>query len=355
MSSDVFTHPWLQGLFGDAEAARLWSAERQIADMLRVEAAYSRALGAVGVLEAARAERAACVIERVTPDLEALRRATARDGLPVPDLVRQIRAAVGAEAEAVHTGLTSQDVMDSALALGLVAFNDLLAARLGDLVAALADLGARFGRVTIMGRTRMQAALPIRFAQRAQSWQRPVAAHGERLAALRPQIERLQLGGPVGDRAGLGAQSPAIAEETARALGLHAAPTAWHSERAALAEYANLLSLITGSLGKLGQDICLMAQQGINEAEVAGGGGSSAMPHKQNPVIAELLVTLARFNATQLAGMHHALIHEQERSGAAWALEWMILPQMAMATARSLSAALDLCTRLTIAERPLPH
>jgi 3-carboxy-cis,cis-muconate cycloisomerase len=70
------------------------------------------------------------------------------------------------------------------------------------------------------------------------------------------------------------------------------------------------------------------------------------MPHKQNPVLAELLVTLARFNATQLSGMHQSLIHEQERSGAAWALEWMILPQMVMATGRSLSAATELCDTL---------
>lgn len=357
MTMDVFTHPWLGGLFGDTEAEAIWTPDRQIADMLRVEAAYTRALGRVGTVSRDKAVHAAETIEALQPDIAELRRATARDGLPVPDLVRQIKAAAGAEAEAeaIHAGLTSQDVMDSALALGLVAFNDLLAARLGDLAAVLSDLGARFGDLTIMGRTRMQAALPIRFAQRAATWQRPVAAHDDRLAALRPQVERLQLGGPVGDRAGLGAQAPAIAAEMARELGLRATPTAWHSERAALAEYANLLSLITGSLGKMGQDICLMAQQGIDEAEVAGGGGSSAMPHKQNPVTAELLVTLARFNASQLGGMHHALIHEQERSGAAWALEWMILPPMAMATARSLSAALDLCLRLTIAERPLPH
>ena len=90
-----------------------------------------------------------------------------------------------------------------------------------------------------------------------------------------------------------------------------------------------------------------MAQQGIEDVNLDGGGGSSAMPHKQNPVLAELLVSNARFNATQLSGMHHALIHEQERSGAAWVLEWMILPQMAQATARSLAVALEISTQIT--------
>ena len=125
-------------------------------------------------------------------------------------------------------------------------------------------------------------------------------------------------------------------------LGLAYAPDCWHTTRDALADYANWLSLVTGSLGKMGQDICLMAQQGLDEAMLGGGGGSSAMPHKRNPVKAEALVTLARFNAVQVGGMHQALVHEQERSGAAWSLEWLILPQMTVAAAASLSTGIAL-------------
>jgi 3-carboxy-cis,cis-muconate cycloisomerase len=66
------------------------------------------------------------------------------------------------------------------------------------------------------------------------------------------------------------------------------------------------------------------------------------MPHKVNPVGAEVLVTLARFNATLVSGMHQALVHENERSGAAWTLEWMLLPQMAVATGAALGTALEL-------------
>ena len=83
------------------------------------------------------------------------------------------------------------------------------------------------------------------------------------------------------------------------------------------------------------------------EAALAGGGRSSAMPHKQNPVDAEVLVTLARFNAVQIGGLHQALVHEQERSGAAWTLEWMILPAMAEASGTALTTAARLLGRLT--------
>ena len=90
-----------------------------------------------------------------------------------------------------------------------------------------------------------------------------------------------------------------------------------------------------------------MAQNGIDEIALSATGTSSAMPHKQNPVLAETLVTLARFNATQLAGMHHALVHEQERSGAAWTLEWMLLPQICIAAGASLRIALELAGSIT--------
>ena len=70
------------------------------------------------------------------------------------------------------------------------------------------------------------------------------------------------------------------------------------------------------------------------------------MSHKSNPILAEPLVTLARFNATQIAGLHQALIHERERSGAAWMLEWMILPQISVTTGRALRAAQDLCIQI---------
>ena len=90
-----------------------------------------------------------------------------------------------------------------------------------------------------------------------------------------------------------------------------------------------------------------MAQQGLDEITLKGGGGSSAMPHKQNPVLAELLVTLARFTAGQNGIMGQALIHEQERSGTAWALEWMVLPQMTMATGCATHSALKLLDSIT--------
>lgn len=345
MSVNVFEHPWLSGLFGDDEMDRIWSAQAQLRHMIAFEAAWSRGLGAIGLADRAVAETAAKKIEATEIDIDALNLGTAKDGVVVPALVKQLKSAVGEEA--VHKGATSQDVIDTATALILVQSFDLLEARLAESSKALETLEARFGANTMMGRTRMQAALPITVADRVQAWRLPLREHLQRLTEIRPRISVLQLGGAAGDRAALGEHAQAMTDFVAKELGLRSSPRSWHTRRDGIADAAHLFALISGTLGKMGQDIALMAQQGIDEVTLAGAGGSSAMPHKQNPILAELLVTLARFNATQIAGMQHALVHEQERSGTAWMLEWMILPQMAITTARSLSASAHLLSNVT--------
>jgi 3-carboxy-cis,cis-muconate cycloisomerase len=268
----------------------------------------------------------------------ALSAAVARDGVVVPDLLRQLRGAVGEpHGDKVHFGATSQDVIDTALMLRLKPVVDRLDALLADVVARLDALQSRFGTRPLMARTRMQAAIPITVADRVSSWLAPLERHRARLAVIRPELLVVQFGGAAGTLEKLGDKAAAVRKALAQKLGLGDAPQ-WHSQRDRLADFAGLLSLITGSLGKFGQDVALMAQDGA-EIALSGGGGSSAMPHKQNPVAAEVLVALARFNATQLSGMHHALVHEQERSGTAWTLEWLLLPQMAVAAAASLGHA----------------
>lgn len=333
----AFDHPWLSGLFADGEIAALWSAEAQLAHMIAFEAAWSRHGHLAGLWSQAEGAQAARAIEAVQIAPGALRDGTARDGVCVPALVAMLKDRT--DAAAVHDGATSQDVIDTAMVLSLVRSLDLIDARLDRVASGLGGLDSRFGAPVLMGRTRMQAAVPITVADRLRTWRLPLDTHRARLMDLRPRVALVQIGGAVGTRAALGDGAETLCAAVAHALGLSPTARSWHSTRDGIAEAASVLSLITGSLGKMGQDICLMAQQGIDEIALAGGGGSSAMPHKQNPVQAELLVTLARFNAVQLSGMHHALVHEQERSGAAWALEWMLLPQMVQATGRALVAA----------------
>lgn len=339
-------------LFGDPETAAVFSEERAIARWNRVEAALTRACRTSALVpeDAARAIEAALVDFR--PDGAALAEATVRDGLPIPAYVRALRERVGeGHAHYVHLGATSQDILDSALALALREVNQSLSARLRDVIAALDSLDRRFGRMPLLARTRMQAALAVTVGARIGAWRAPLVRQRALLDGLRPRIEVVSCGGPVGDRRGWHGKGETVAAAMAEALDLGDYGV-WHTARDGLGEYAAWLAGVSASLGKIGGDVALMAQQGIGEIRLSGGGGSSAMAHKHNPVTAEILLALARFNAAQLGAFAQALVHEQERSGVSWSLEWMVLPQMCVTTGAGLRLALRLAESVEVMGTP---
>ncbi len=339
MNISVFEHPFLIGLFGDdEEIASLFSAGADIAAMLKFEAALAGAEADLGIIPADAAKQIASITATMKPDLAQLERGTARDGVVTPALVDVLREEVGEDhASHVHFGATSQDVIDTSLMLRLTRIRDILLDRVEQLSGRFDRLETAFGKNELTAYTRMQSAIPTTVADRIESWRAPFPDYRKRLAALQFP---LQFGGAAGTLEKFGENGPRLRSELAKRLDLEDKPQ-WHSQRAFITDFGHLLSLITGSLGKFGQDIALMAELS-EELSLAGGGGSSAMPHKQNPVRAEVLVSLARFNAVQVSALHQAMVHEQERSGTAWMLEWMVLPQIIAATGAALKTALVL-------------
>ena len=341
MTVSPFDHPYLSGLLGDEEVASLFYAAAEVEAMLAFEVALAKAEAGEGAIPVAAAPVIESAAHRFAPDIASLREATARDGVVVPDLVRQLRAAVGEpHGRHVHFGATSQDVIDSGLMLRLARALPILADRLKGLIGLFAGLAVRFEDRRLKGRTRMQPAIPITVADRLASWRSPLERQVERLEIFTLEGLAVQFGGAAGTLEKLGGKADTVRAALTAELGLADTPQ-WHSQRDRILELAGLLATVTGSLGKIGQDIALMADRG-DEIALSGGGGSSAMPHKQNPVAAETLVALARFNAAQLGGLAQAMVHEQERSGAAWTLEWLILPQMVVACGAALRVACDL-------------
>lgn len=349
MSATAWGGPLLQALMGDTKTAALFTREAELAAMLRVEAALAAAQAEARLIPAAAAEAVAAACTDFRPDWDDLTTGLLQDGVMVPALVRALRATVAPEwAACLHRGATSQDIVDSALLLRLRPALGLLETRLAVLLQGLDDLDRSQGGRALMAHTRMQAALPFAVADKLAAWTHPLRRHRERLQELRPRLLVVQLGGPVGTRAELGPQAEAVVAGVARRLGLEAG-VPWHSARDGIGELAAWLSLVAGSLGKIGQDVALLAQSEVAAVRVAGGGGSSAMPHKSNPVAAELLVAAARYNAGSLGTLHQALVHENERSGAAWTLEWMVLPQMLTSVAGALTRAAALVAALEFA------
>lgn len=327
-------------LLADERVRDLFGTEATLSGMLRFEQALTRALGDTGAAEPGAVDTALSAMESFRPDIAAIEAAVERDGLPVPEWARQLKQHAGEEAlPAIHVGATSQDLLDTCLALALQQVNDILADRLDAVINALENLAASFGDRALMGRTRMQAALPVDVRSRVGLWADPLKLQLRELEDLRARVEVLQFAGPVGLRDKPAGVADAVAGRMAELLDLRPSARSWHATRDNLVAHGQFLARVSGSLGKLGQDIAIMALQGIDEVRLSGGGISSAMPHKQNPVLAETLVAFARYNAAQSGGLAQALVHEQERSGAAWTLEWMILPSMAETTCKGLFLA----------------
>ncbi|SHG52985.1 3-carboxy-cis,cis-muconate cycloisomerase [Kaistia soli DSM 19436] len=332
----------LSALAGDAAIEAFFSEGSEIEAMLAFETALAGAEADAGIIPSESAAAIAATCHAFRPPLDALRAGMAKDGVVGPSFVALLRTAVGEpHGKWLHFGATSQDLVDTALILRLKPIIAELSARLAALISALRHLQEINGGVALMAQTRMQRALPFTAADKIDTWLRPLERDEARLAEITPRLLVVQFGGPVGTRSGLDGKGDLIAEKLAERLGLSAAP-AWHTARDSIIEWGGWLSLVSGTLGKIGADIALMAQNEVAAVQIAGGGGSSAMPHKSNPVDAEVLTALARFNAGLAGTLHQALVHENERSGAAWTLEWLVLPTMAITTGAALRHAAQL-------------
>lgn len=334
--------PLLDVMLSDDAVEALLSDDGQLAAMLRVETALATAEAAVGLISNEAAGKIEASLAHFAPDWSDLAEGMARDGVVVPRLVAQLRRVVGPEhAAALHKGATSQDIVDTALMLQLKPILDLYSARLGGLLDRLHALGERDGSKPLMAHTRMQAALPFTVGAKLRTWSEPLAQHLHDTGMAATDLLAIQLGGPVGDRSSFDGKGDEVARHLAQALGLADAPC-WHSSRSRIATLGGLLAQVTGTLGKIGADVALMAQSEVGAVTLEGGGSSSAMPHKSNPVGAEMLVSLAHHNAVLVSALYQAMVHEQERSGTAWMLEWLTLPQMLRNTGGALRVAASL-------------
>lgn len=329
-------------LIHDEEISALFDTQAEISAMLEVEAALARAEAKAGLISQQAGNHIAAKCATFKPDIKAIEAGMARDGVAVPELVSQLRDAVDKEFSAfVHKGATSQDIMDSGLMVRLIHVLDILFARLETLTLCLEHLQERDGNKKYIAHTRMQVALPMTVGDKIESWLKPLRFLTARFSFIREFVLAVQLGGPIGNGDSFQSKNEEIIADIAEQLKLYAAEP-WQADRTRMVDIANFFALITGTLGKIGQDISLMAQNEIAAIHLSGSGGSSAMAHKQNPVKAEVLVAIARYSSTLVGGMHQAMVHENERSGAAWTLEWLILPPMATAAGSALLLAHEL-------------
>ncbi|MFC8257609.1 3-carboxy-cis,cis-muconate cycloisomerase [Streptomyces sp. NPDC057291] len=307
--------------------------------MLDAEAALTRAQSACGL---APAEAGRAVTETADADRFDVRDLALRarsGGNPVIPLVADLTAAVPEDARPyVHRGATSQDILDSA---AMLVASRTLATVLDDLERAAGEVArhATTHRDTQMaGRTLTQHAVPTTFGLKAAGWRALILDARDRLTAVRASLPA-QLGGAAGTLAAFSAFSaPSAAQEDAdgrgeadllalvavyaRELGLAEPVLPWHTLRTPIADLAAALAFTAGALGKMAADVLTLSRTEIGEVEEEEWGGSSALPHKANPVHATLIAAAARRAPGLAATLYGSLTAEDERPAGAWHAEW---------------------------------
>lgn len=321
--------------------------------LLDAEAALTRAQAALGLapVEAADAMGAAAA-DPAAFDARSLAERARGGGNPVIPLVADLTRAVGEPyGPYVHRGATSQDILDTATMLVAARTLDLLLPDLARTEGALARLAAEHRDTPMPGRTLTQHAVPTAFGLKAAGWRSLVLDARDRITAVRDTLP-VQLGGAAGTLAAFaayGATDPtALPTAYARELGLRAPVLPWHTLRTPVADLAGALAFTAGALGKIAADVLTLSRTEIGEVAEGSGGGSSAMPHKANPVRSTLIAAAAR-RAPQLAAtLYGSLAAEDERPAGAWHAEWEPLRDLLRLTGGAARDAAELTEGLRV-------
>lgn len=230
-----------------------------------------------------------------------------------------------------HKGATTQDIADTALVLQMRRAFALIAEDAIATMKSLQALASTHARTVCAGRTYGQHAAPVTFGYKVAVWNMGIADVALRARDVRERALVASLGGPVGTLAGMGAQRFEIADAFAAELGLASAPISWHTRRAGIAEAGHWLAMLIGALARMAGDVAHLASTEV--AEVAephqpGRGGSSAMPHKRNPVSCTVILAAASAARGLALPLLDAMVSAHERPAGAWHAEWHALPQL---------------------------
>jgi 3-carboxy-cis,cis-muconate cycloisomerase len=318
--------------------------------MLDTEAALARAVERAGLAPAGAGAAVTAAARAGGFDPAELGRQAAASGNPVPALVLALTAAVpGSAAPAVHQGATSQDIIDTAAMLMARRALDGAGTDLAAAADAAAALAAAHQDTIMIGRTLLQQAVPVTFGLAAAGWMSAIDEAADGLRRVRGRLA-VQLGGAAGTLASLGDQGPAVRALLADELGLACPVLPWHTDRLRITELAAALAGACGVLGKIARDVTLLAQSEVAEVRegTSGAGGSSAMPHKRNPVAAVVILGCAKQAPGLLATLAAAAEQEHQRAAGAWHAEWQPLADLLRLTGSAAAWAAELLTGLQV-------
>lgn len=331
MPSSVFDSILQRDSWGTGELRGIFCDERRVQKWYDLEAALAQEQAAMGIIPRDAADEIKAKADVRNVDLAAIAEQIAVTKHPLVPALRALQKQCRGElGEWLHYGPTTQDVLDTGMMLQLKEAHTVFLRDLRDLGRAVYRLAEAHRDTPMAGRTHGIQALPITFGHKCAIWLRELSRHHQRLRQAEPRIFVGGLVGAVGTMASFGPRAIHLEERVMRRLGLGTADISWQPARDRFAEYAAILGLVGGTIAKIALEVWNLQRSEIDEAEEPfneGKVGSSTMPHKRNPMVAEAIRTVGVALRYSVSLMQEAMVQQHERDSAVWKSEWKALPE----------------------------
>ena len=338
--------------FSTSEFLDIFNDHARVQAWFDVEVALAKAQGQLGVIpeEAAQEISQKAVVENV--DVSEIGQGISATAHPIVPAIRALEEICDNGAgEYIHYGATTQDVMDTGLVLQIKKSWPIILRDLTGIQDALIKLAKKHRSTPMVGRTHGQQALPLTFGYKCAVWVDEIGRQISRFKEAEARVLSGNITGAVGTMAAFGPKGREIQKIALDHLNLTVPNICWHSSRDRICELANLMTQISGSLGKIAREIYALQQVEFGElAEPHHHGkvGSSTMPHKRNPAVVELAIGLSRLIRAQQVAITDAAFQEHERYSALLRIELAAVPEMMIYSGALLSKMRTVLEKLEV-------
>lgn len=328
----TLSSPLFEDLWSRAPMRRKFSDRDMVEGWVRAEVALARAQAQEGLIPA----QAALAIEQTGRTLEfdmvAMRHGVTATLHQLMPFINQFRDACPGDAgQYLHWGATTQDIIDTGAMLRSKQAMTMIVEGLEKLEAALATLCEREAETVMAGRTHGQQALPITFGFKVANWLSEVRRSTDRLKALFDRVFVVSIVGAVGTSAYMGPKGLDVAQKVAADLGLGWDPVSWQAARDRIGEMLSAMILAGSSLGRIGHELAVLQKTELSEVHEPHGPeqvGSSTMPQKRNPSIAEGVLSAGLMLRSQAGLAMELMATEHERDDSRWQIDSRIVPEV---------------------------
>lgn len=359
MASHVIDYLILGNNFSTSEMRAIWSEQNRLEKQVDVEVALAKAQGELGVIPCDAADAIVAKADASKLSIAQIAKQAAKAKHSLMSTINALQDQVGDAGQFIHYGATTQDIVDTATVLQLKQSFAIIERDTKLVACELKKLAKQYQYLPMVGRTHGMQALPTTFGFKLAVWLDEFVRHLQRLSEIKQRVLVGNISGAICTYAAMGELGVQVEAKALTLLGLNTPNIGWQAARDRFSEYASVIALISGTLGKIGNEFYNLMRTEINEVEEPfseGKIGSTTMPHKRNPAALEGLASLTAPLLKSVALIHESMKVEHERDAMSWRAEWIALPEINLYLSSQLQTALAVLQGLKVnAERMLTN